>query len=503
MNLTSTMDAAGILDDAELRLRETANAVPAMIWMSGPGTPVTFFYNKGWLDFAGGEPSHGADDHWEAVHPDDRERCTQIFAKAFAAIGKFSMECRRRAADGEYRWLLDSGVPRFAPGGAFLGYIGCAADISGQRRADERFRQVMEAAPSAMLLVNSQDRITQVNAQTQGVFGYAPEELIGKTVQTVIPGWAALAGSQGVRGGASTARPPSKGIEAELYGKRKDGSQAPIEIGLNHLAAKDETLTLASVINLTERRNMEREQSRQRNELAHLARVAVLGELTGALAHELNQPLTAILSNAQAAQGFLADGRSGIDEMRAILEDIVSEDRRAGEVIRRLRTLFRKGEVQCEAISLNEMAADALKLMNNELVNHHIKVRTEFTATLPPVDGDRVQIQQVLINLILNAADAMADKPIDKRILSVSSQVSSDGDVEVCVSDTGCGIPTDQLERLFEPFFTTKSQGMGLGLTVCRTIITAHSGKLSASNNPVGGACFHVTIPPRRTGAGV
>ncbi|HEY7091320.1 MAG TPA: ATP-binding protein [Tepidisphaeraceae bacterium] len=230
-------------------------------------------------------------------------------------------------------------------------------------------------------------------------------------------------------------------------------------------------------------------------ELTHLARVALLGELSASLAHELNQPLTAILSNAQAAQEFLANGAPDLDEVRGILKDIVDEDRRAGEIIRRLRLLFRKGQVQFEAIDLNELVLEVLKLMNSNLVNHGVAVHTELKSSLPRVSGDRVQLQQVLINLIVNASDAMAGEEIPDRQLSVSTRYDGTNGVDLCVADTGCGIRTDPLDQIFEPFHTTKPNGMGLGLAVCRTIISAHAGKLWATNNPDRGACLHVAIP--------
>jgi PAS domain S-box-containing protein len=251
---------------------------------------------------------------------------------------------------------------------------------------------------------------------------------------------------------------------------------------------------------ITERRNAESEQLRQRQELAHLSRVAMLGELSGSLAHELNQPLSAILSNAQAAQEFLSAKPVDLDEVRGILQDIVSEDRRAGEIIRRLRLLFRKGEVQHEPIDLNGLILEVLKLMNSEQVNHGVTLQTELAPELPAVTGDRVQLQQVLINLIMNAFDAMGGLDMAERTLTIATRLDSEDRVEIRVADTGCGIPLGHLERIFEPFHTTKAHGMGLGLAVCRTIISAHAGVLRATNNPDRGACLYVTLPPQTAG---
>jgi signal transduction histidine kinase len=246
---------------------------------------------------------------------------------------------------------------------------------------------------------------------------------------------------------------------------------------------------------ITSRKEAERDRARQRNELAHLSRVAMLGELSGSFAHELTQPLTSILSNAQAAQQFLADGPAEIEEVRGILQDIVDEDRRAREVIGRLRLLFRKGEVQYEPLDLNDLVRDVIKLMNSELINHGVTVQTDLAPQLPNVRGDRVQLQQVLINLLVNASDAMGEDDIANRKLRVSTRLNQHDEAELAVADSGCGIPPEQIERVFEPFHTTKTKGMGLGLTVCRTIISAHGGRLHAENNSDRGACFHVSLP--------
>jgi len=245
-------------------------------------------------------------------------------------------------------------------------------------------------------------------------------------------------------------------------------------------------------IDVSARKQAEEEARRRQNELAHLSRVTMLGELSGSLAHELNQPLTAILSNAQAAQRFLEKGE--FDEIRDILADIVDEDRHAGEVIRRLRLLLRKGEVQFEPIEPAALVDDVVKLMRSDLVAHGVRMTTEIPGALPHVRGDRVQVQQVLVNLVSNACDAMSSREAEERLLTLS--IHPDGPaVRVSVADAGCGLAAEEVERIFEPFVTTKSLGMGLGLTVCRTIVSAHGGRLWASNNDGPGATFHFTLP--------
>ncbi len=242
--------------------------------------------------------------------------------------------------------------------------------------------------------------------------------------------------------------------------------------------------------------------ARKDHDLAHLARVNALGELSSSLAHELTHPITAILSNAQAAQRFLDADEVDLNEVREILNDIVTEDQRAGEVIHRLRRLLRKGEAQkhSDDIDLNEVIRDVLRLMRSDLINQDVTVNTDLAQNLPPVPGDRIQLQQVLLNLALNACEAMADcDPSERQLLIVSK--SENGAVEVSVTDRGGGIQEKKLEQVFQRFFTTKKEGMGLGLSICRTIINAHQGETWATNNSERGATFHFSLPIVRSDA--
>src|SRR5438093_3497353 len=255
-------------------------------------------------------------------------------------------------------------------------------------------------------------------------------------------------------------------------------------------------------MDITARKQAELEAARQRHDLAHLARVTTLGELSSSLAHELTHPVTAILSNAQAAQRFLAGDDVDLNEVREILKDIVTEDQRAGEVINRLRRLLRKGEPQthCDDVDLNEVIRDVLRLMRSDLINQDVTVDTDLAQNLPPVPGDRIHLQQVLLNLALNACEAMADCDPSERQLLIASK-SENGTVRVSVTDLGGGIPEEKREQVFERFFTTKKEGMGLGLSICRTIINAHQGEIWATNNADRGATFHFSLPIVRSGA--
>lgn len=230
-----------------------------------------------------------------------------------------------------------------------------------------------------------------------------------------------------------------------------------------------------------------------RNELAHLSRVAVAGELSASLAHELNQPLAAILSNAQAGLRLLRREEPDREELGAILADVAHDSKRAGEVIRRLRHLLRKEPQKQDSLDVNELVGDAIKVLRNDLLVHGVALATDFAPELPTVLGDRIQLQQVVLNLVVNGIEAMAQMPMGERRIVVSTRRSGAG-VTIAVSDSGPGIPPGSAEEVFTPFFTTKSSGMGLGLAVCRTIIDAHGGKIRVAEAKAG-ATLEVELP--------
>jgi len=383
-----------------------------------------------------------------------------------------------------------------------LGYQLCddavrAADLASELQiGEERFRRVVEAAPSAMIMVNQEGQITLANQQAEKTFGYPREELLGCPIEMLVPE-RLRSGHQGFRHDYlcdPQARPMGAG--RELFGRRKDGSEVPVEIGLSPIHTSKGLLVLASIVDITERKLAELDAARQRHDLAHLSRVTALGELSSSLAHELTHPLTAILSNAQAAQRFLADDNVDLDEVREILNDIVTQDQRAGDVIHSLRLMLKKGELQehCDDVDLNEVILDVVNLMRSDLINRNVTLDTDLAQKLPAITGDRVQLQQVLLNLALNGCEAMADYNSSERRLLIASQWEN-GAVRVSVADRGSGIPEEKMQQVFERFFTTKKEGMGLGLSVCRTIIDAHRGKIWATNDAGCGATFHFSLP--------
>jgi len=247
---------------------------------------------------------------------------------------------------------------------------------------------------------------------------------------------------------------------------------------------------------VTSRKLAEAEADVQRQEIAHLMRVSMLGELSGGLAHELTQPLTAILSNAQAGKLLLTKGNKSLSEIGNILDDIIAEDERAGEVIHRLRGMLKKGEVKHEPIHMNELIASTLRLLHSELIDRRMSVGFDSAADLPVTRGDPVQLQQTMLNLLVNAMDATEHVPPARRTISVTTAATEDGGIEVHIYDRGSGLPASRETEVFQPFFTTKKRGLGLGLSICTSIIKLHGGTLSLQNNVREGASAIFRLPP-------
>jgi signal transduction histidine kinase len=248
------------------------------------------------------------------------------------------------------------------------------------------------------------------------------------------------------------------------------------------------------MIDITARKGAEDEVSRLREQLARASRLTTLGELAAAIAHEVNQPLCAIVSNAETTQGYLAEETADLGEVRDALQDIVADGRRASEIIRRIRTLLRTRQAERAPFGLTDAARDVAVLLRHQLTRDSITLTLDFAADLPPVLGDRVQVQQVILNLMLNAAEALQGSPADRRRLSISTAVT--GDVAtVSVQDSGPGISPELLDRVFDAFFTTKSDGTGIGLSISRTIIVAHGGRIWVESAAGGGAVFRFTLP--------
>ena len=389
--------------------------------------------------------------------------------------GVLGRRIRHASSFGEARPRRDKGAWLWST--AFLRRREDQSHESPRRASgfDNLLRPVLDAVPLALVLVDDVDRIVVANGVAEHLFGYPADGLLGVPFDTLVP-----------RDAGSEESPQA------LLATRADGSQWAIDLHSHAVRFGGHVATLLVVHDAALRQRAEREAARQRDELAHLSRVAMLGEISGALAHELNQPLSAILSNAQAAQRLMRHESPDLTEVGDILGDIVADDRRASDIIQRLRKWLRKDNAEHEPLGVNGLVLDVLHLVRRDLQRRGVDVQLELAGELTLIAGDRIQLQQVLLNLMLNGCDAMAGST--QRVLRVRTTACERG-ARVEVNDRGAGIAPEILHTMFEPFETTKPDGMGMGLAVCRTIVDAHGGRIWATNAPGGGACVAFDLP--------
>jgi PAS domain S-box-containing protein len=366
------------LRESEVRFRNVADTAPVLIWMSGMNKEGVFF-NKSWLEFTGRTVDQELGEGWlKGIHADDLAHCLDVCGTAFEKREPFTIEFRLRRKDGEYRWVLDVGTPRFEAG-VFLGYIGSCLDI-------------------------------------------------------------------------------------------------------------------------TERRQAELDHQLQSMELARVGRVALMGELAASLAHEINNPLGAMVTNASAGQRLLARDQLGPADLRELLADIVSDGHRAREVIEGIRNMVRKTEASHALVEMKDVIRDLLRIVRADAIARNISLGAEVDERAGIVLADRVQLLQVLLNLTLNAFEALTVVRADARRVIIRAEPVQDGKIHVSVRDTGPGFPDGMVDRLFEAFFSTKVEGTGMGLAIARSIIEAHGGTLLAENCPQGGGLFTICLPEATEG---
>ena len=361
-------------------------------------------------------------------------------------------------------------------------------------KSEAKYRHLHESMMDGFVVVGMDGRIRDYNETYREMTGYEPEELLSLTYRDITPEkWhdaeQKIVDQQVLVRGFSD-------VYEKMY-RKKNGTVFPVE--LRTFLLPDETGgpsgMWAIVRDLTERKRAEMEARHLRDDLAHITRVAVLGELTTSLAHEVNQPLTAILSNAQAALRFLAQDQPDMNEVAEILHDIIRDDNRAAEVVRKIRSMLKKEESRYEFVSMNNIVEETLNVLRNDIALMSVTIEKNLDSSLPTVQADRIQLQQVILNLVLNAADAMKETAPDLRRLVVRTRNQDDHGVQVSVRDAGSGIREAQIGRIFDPFYTTKDGGLGMGLSISKNIIMAHKGTMWAENNPDRGATVSFTVP--------
>jgi two-component system sensor kinase FixL len=367
---------------------------------------------------------------------------------------------------------------------------------SRRRSVPERealLQAIVETSPDGLITIDETGRIQSFNPAAEQIFGYAAAEVIGHNVACLMPSPYREQHDSYIRRYLRTGEKRIIGIGREVLGRRKDGTVFPLELAVGEVQAAGHRVFAGFVRDVSARRLAEARLRELQAELIHVSRLSAMGEMASALAHELNQPLTAIMNYAQATRRLLG----GADEARAsalsgLLDKIVQQGSRAGQIIRRLRQFIAKGETERTLADVNGVTEEASALALIGAAGKGIAVRRMLEDGLPPVLMDKIQIHQVITNLIRNSVDALGD--IGRGEILIRTRRTS-AQIEISVADTGPGLAPEVAARLFQPFVTTKPNGMGIGLSICRTIVEAHGGKLSAGDNPGGGAVFTVSLP--------
>jgi PAS domain S-box-containing protein len=482
------------LRESEQRFRNIANSAPTMMWTSGADGGADFI-NRSWLDFTGRSIGESLGNGWsQVVHPDDLQRSLETYASAIRDRKPLEMELRVRRHDGEYRWTLSLGVPRYGANGEFLGFVGSAIDLTERRqqeaalkRSEARYRDVVESQANFVCRLLADGTLTFVNSAYCRFLGCERLRLLGESFVELLPAAARLTAREAL----DCALSGSGQAAWECEVAHPDGTRGWQSWVCHALETGPEEAREIQVIgyDVTDRKRAE-ESARQ---LAQATRFAAVGELTAMVAHEINQPLCAILSNAEAAEILLRAEQPPLDELREILADIRKDDLRADAAIRGIRSLLRRREYEPRPVDLVTTVHHVFTLIAGDALHRRVPIRHELAAELPWVSGDRSSIEQVLVILIVNGMDAMVDTAEAERELVVSAH--RDGEfVEVTVRDRGHGIAAAHQSQLFDSFFTTKADGMGMGLSIARSMIFQHGGRLWAENAPDGGAVFHFTL---------
>src|SRR5262245_5409724 len=489
------------LRESESRFRIVADAAPVLIWMADVDKRCTFF-NKPWLEFTGRSIEQELGNGWaEGVHRDDLERCLHVYTSAFDARQSFVMQYRLRRNDGEYRWISDQGVPRHDPQGRFAGYIGSCVDVTELVNKDHALRESEERMRVATEAVNlgiwewdlSKDEIWATNAR-RALLGLPASGTI--TLEDFISRLHPD-DRDGVRRTMDDAIHNGEDFDSEYRLILPDGIVRWMSTrGSVHFDDSRKPARLLGIsIDITERKQAELDAQQDRAELSHLSRVALIGEMSASITHELNQPLAGILSNAAAGQRFIDQGDVNLAEIRELLGDIIADGRRASDVMRGIREMLKKGQVARRSVDLNEVVMDAVRMASPDAVLHSCQVETSLDTSMRAIEADPVQLQQVLLNLVINAFDAMRDTPVSRRKVVIATHSNSDATVRTSVRDYGAGISEEMRDRLFDPFFTTKSEGLGMGLAIVRSIVESHGGTITIENADGGCARFGFVRP--------
>jgi PAS domain S-box-containing protein len=433
----------------------------------------------------------------QRVHPEDREHVRGLSRKGADDKAEHVVDYRLLLPDGTLKYIHSIRHSVLNDAGEVVEFVGTMIDVTEQKRAQEelrsaetRFRTWVDHATDALFVHDVRGNILDMNRQACESLGYTREELIGKFPSHLDRGLdetSFLRIDERIEAGDLVA--------FESIHQRKDGSTFPVEVRVRPFWHGGHRFALSLARDISERKRAEQERERLHQieaELAHINRVSMMGELTASLAHEIKQPIAAAVSNAEACLQWLARDQPDLVEVHEAATEMVKEARRAAEIMTRIRSLFRKEEIQREVLDVNEVISDTVSLVREEADRGSISMRTELDAGLPRISADHVQLQQVLMNLMLNGLEAMKGC---RGELIIRSQRDEEGRPLISVSDAGIGLPAGERDKIFDAFFTTKPQGTGMGLAISRSIVESHGGRLWATANSGHGATFYFTLP--------
>ena len=430
----------------------------------------------------------------QRMHPEDRPRVVEIAERANCTGKDFEAHFRVVLPDGTTKYVQSTGHPVFNASGDPVEYVGILMDVTERRRAEQATRllaAVVESSHDGIVSKNLDGVITSWNKGAERLFGYAAEEAVGQNIALIIP----PDRHDEERAIVERLTRGERVDHFETVRMRKDGRLLDVALTISPMKDAAGRVVGASKLarDITERKRAEEALRQAQADLAHMSRVTTMGELTASLAHEIKQPISAAMTNAKTCLRWLGRDEPDLAEGREAATRIVKDVTRAADIISRISLLFKKGALQRELVDVNELIREMIVLLRGEANRYSISIRTELVEHLPTVMADRVELQQVFMNLMLNGIDAMKEASGGSQ-LTIKSEVE-DGQVRISVSDSGVGLSPEQADQIFRPFFTTKDNGTGMGLPISRSIIESHGGRLWAVGASGRGAIFQFTLP--------